>query len=183
MTDTANHLVPGHGDFVVRSRPSSPGCRRWNTPLRLHSRSHRTLGTGGGSTKGGAAPKPRSGPRRCSRRCNITSFMLHSLFCEKTARRDQSGLSKATLLQFDEGHYYTSKGDKNSNSDFEMDGRSSAAKAPRSLVRVQTCKLREQAGETARNQTSVATKIIAAAVDSTTGQPVRKSRISNGPHP
>ena len=45
--------------------------------LRLHSRSHRTLGTGGGSTKGGTAPKPRSGPRRCSQRCNITSFMLH----------------------------------------------------------------------------------------------------------
>ena len=36
--------------------------------LRLHSRSHRTLGTGGETTKGRTAPKPRSGLRRCSQR-------------------------------------------------------------------------------------------------------------------
>ena len=32
MTDTAGHLVPGRGNFVAPSRPSSPFCKRWNTP-------------------------------------------------------------------------------------------------------------------------------------------------------
>ena len=68
MTDTANHLVPEQGKFrralaAVVARLRDAGLHQ----LRLHSRSHRTLGTGGGTTKGGSAPKPLGpiGPLPC----------------------------------------------------------------------------------------------------------------------
>ena len=60
MTYTANHSVPEQGKFrralaAVWAFLQSLEYHQ----LRLYARSNRTLGTGGGTTEGGNAPKPR----------------------------------------------------------------------------------------------------------------------------